>query len=50
VLLVLEGELDTRLADGRTMHMTAGHSYQVAEDAMAHRSETANGAKLFIVD
>ena len=50
VLLVLEGELDTKLADGRVVHMEAGHSYQVAEDAMAHRSETTKGAKLFIVD
>lgn len=50
VLLVLEGELDTELADGRKVKLTPGTSYQVADDAMAHRSETKKGAKLFIVD
>ena len=50
VLLVLEGELTTRLGDGRTVHMTAGTSYQVADGAEPHRSETKTGAKLFIVD
>ena len=50
VLLVLEGELDTELADGRIVKLTPGTTYQVAEDAMAHKSFTAKGAKLFIVD
>lgn len=51
VLLVLEGELDTELRDGRRFTLTAGMSYQVSDfgDA-AHRSSTRNGAKLFIVD
>ena len=50
VLLVLEGELETELADGRTIRLTRGMSYQVADDTMAHRSRTEGGAKLFIVD
>jgi quercetin dioxygenase-like cupin family protein len=50
VLLVLEGELVTELEDGRTMTLTAGMSYQVAENAEPHRSHTAVGARLFIVD
>jgi hypothetical protein len=50
VLLVLEGELVTELADGRRIALPAGSSYQVAENAEPHRSETAIGAKLFIVD
>lgn len=50
VLLCLEGELDTRLADGRTFKLTPGMSYQVADGAELHRSATATGAKLFIVD
>lgn len=50
ILLVLEGELDTELADGRTVRLTAGMSYQVADDTMAHRSTTRTGARLFIVD
>lgn len=50
VLLVLEGELDTLLEDGRTFKLTAGMSYQVADEAEPHRSSTVTGAKLFIVD
>jgi len=47
---VLEGELHTELADGRLVKLTAGMSYQVANDISAHRSRTQTGAKLFIVD
>ena len=50
VLLVLEGELVTELADGREHVLRPGQSYQVAEGAAPHRSRTAGGAKLFIVD
>lgn len=50
ILLVLEGELQTELEDGRTFTMYPGTSYQVADQAEAHRSSTARGAKLFIVD
>lgn len=50
ILLVLDGELDTELADGRTFRLTGGMSYQVADNAEAHRSATATGARLFIVD
>jgi hypothetical protein len=50
VLLVLDGELVTELADGRRVVLCAGSSYQVAENAEPHRSETAVGTKLFIVD
>jgi hypothetical protein len=50
VLLVLEGLLETELQDGRVFRLTAGTSYQVAEDAQPHRSRTATGARLFIVD
>jgi hypothetical protein len=50
VLLVLEGELVTELADGRRVILAAGSSYQVAEGAEPHRSETTKGAKLFIID
>ena len=50
VLLVLEGELHTELADGRTVVLKPGQSYQVADGDLAHRSKTAVGAKLFIVD
>ena len=50
ILLCLEGELCTELADGRTFTLKPGMSYQVADDAEAHRSSTAGGARLFIVD
>lgn len=50
ILLVLEGELITELADGRSTVLKAGQSYQVADGAEPHRSKTSAGAKLFIVD
>jgi quercetin dioxygenase-like cupin family protein len=50
VLLVLAGELTTELEDGRSFDMKPGVSYQVADGAAPHRSRTANGATLFIVD
>ena len=50
ILLCLEGELHTELEDGRTFVMTTGMSYQVSDNAEAHRSSTAIGARLFIVD
>ena len=50
VLLVTDGTLDTELADGRTFHLTAGMSYQVADEAEPHRSASFTGARLFIVD
>jgi hypothetical protein len=52
VLLCLEGELHTELADGRRFVLRPGTSYQVADGAEPHRSSTLAGvgAKLFVVD
>ena len=51
VLLVLEGELETELKDGRIFTMKPGTSYQVSDFGdSADRSRTSSGAKLFIVD
>ncbi len=50
ILLCLEGRLETELDDGRTFVLTAGMSYQVADNAEAHRSSTETGARLFVVD
>jgi quercetin dioxygenase-like cupin family protein len=50
ILLCLEGELETVLEDGRRFVLTPGTSYQVADGAEPHRSSTATGATLFIVD
>jgi hypothetical protein len=50
ILLCLDGELETELADGRRFQLRRGMSYQVADRAEAHRSFTPTGATLFIVD
>lgn len=50
ILLCLEGELHTELADGHKFVLTRGVSYQVADNAEPHRSYTTTGVKLFIVD
>ena len=41
---------ETELEDGRRYVLTPGLSYQVADGAEPHRSRTALGATLFIVD
>jgi hypothetical protein len=51
VLLVLAGEMISELRDGREFVMKPGTSYHVADFGDApHRSRTATGATLFIVD
>jgi hypothetical protein len=50
ILFCIDGELDTELADGRRFTLKPGMSYQVADGAEPHRSRTAKGARLFIVD
>jgi len=50
VLLCLEGEFETRLADGRTFTLKPGMSYHVGDGEPPHRSVSRTGAKLFIVD
>ncbi|MCG8992804.1 DHCW motif cupin fold protein [Laribacter hongkongensis] len=50
ILLCLDGELHTELADGRRFVLRPGMSYQVADNAEPHRSSTPTGATLFIVD
>ena len=50
ILFCTEGELHTELKDGRKFTLRPGMSYQVADNAEPHRSHTAVGAKLFIVD
>ena len=50
ILLCLDGELSTKLADGREFVLRPGMSYQVADGAEPHRSRTTMGARLFIVD
>lgn len=50
VLLCLEGELRTELADGHVEILRPGMSYQVGDGVQAHRSYSPIGARLFIVD
>lgn len=50
VILCIDGELNTELKDGRVFTLRPGMSYQVADNAEAHRSYTEVGARLFIVD
>jgi hypothetical protein len=50
ILLCIAGEMHTEVADGRIFRLTPGVSYQVSDGAEPHRSRTATGATLFIVD
>ena len=50
ILYVLEGVLETELGSGGKVTLTPGTSYQVADGAEPHRSSTATGVRLFIVD
>jgi hypothetical protein len=50
ILLCLSGELHTELKDGRVAILKPGMSYQVSDGMEPHRTFTAAGARLFIVD
>ena len=50
IIFCVDGEMTTDLKDGRSFRLAAGQGYQVADDDGAHRSHTATGARLFIVD
>jgi hypothetical protein len=50
VILCLEGMLDIELGDGKQLGLKPGQSYHVGDCDPPHRTSTATGAKLFIVD
>jgi len=50
VIHVVKGELITELSDGTVLSLCLGMSYVVGDKEGAHRSRTATGATLFIVD
>jgi hypothetical protein len=50
IIFCIAGEFETELADGRRFHLVSGMSYQVADNEEPHRTRTATGATLFIVD
>jgi quercetin dioxygenase-like cupin family protein len=50
VILCLRGSLDISLQDGTRHSLRPGQSYHVGDGDPPHRSKTAEGAMLFIVD
>ncbi|HXH65563.1 MAG TPA: DHCW motif cupin fold protein [Candidatus Limnocylindrales bacterium] len=50
VILCLSGTLDIQLQGSKQLRLEAGQSYQVGDGDPPHRSSTAGGAQLFIVD
>ncbi len=50
IILCTEGDMETELKDGRIIILTKGMTYFVGDNCEAHRTSTANGCKLFIVD
>ena len=50
ILFCLEGELRTKLRDGRVCVLKPGMSYQVGDNVEPHRTFTMVGAKFFVVD
>ncbi len=50
IIYYIEGEMTTELSDGSTHHLRQGMTYEVSDNLSSHRSFSANGAKLFIID
>ena len=50
LILCLSGMLQIALADGTQLALKPGQSYHVGDGDPPHRSSTATGAQLFIVD
>ena len=50
IIFCVEGEMETELEDGRIFILSKGMSYQVGDNTDAHRSRSANGCTLFVVD
>ena len=50
LIYCVHGEMDTELSDGKIVKLTKGMSYQVSDGLSSHRTSSANGVKLFIVD
>ena len=46
----LEGEFDSELENGATIHLTRGMTYIVSDELSSHRSISKNGVKLLIID
>ncbi len=46
----LEGSFDSELQNGDTFTLTRGMTYVVSDNLSSHRSRSANGVKLLIID
>jgi hypothetical protein len=46
----LEGEFVSELESGERFTLSKGMSYVVSDDLSSHRSSSANGVKLLIID
>ena len=50
IIYCISGDMITELEDGREFILSQGVTYQVGDNSNAHRSRSANGCSLFIVD
>ncbi len=50
VVHCLEGEFDSELISGERIRLKKGETYVVSDELSSHRSVTASGVKLLIVD
>jgi quercetin dioxygenase-like cupin family protein len=50
ILYCIEGEMNTRLEDGRVFKLDKGMCYFVGDNCEPHLSSTDSGCKLLIVD
>jgi len=50
IIYCIAGEMDTELADGSVVKLKQGMTYQVSDELSSHRTSSAGGVKLFIVD
>lgn len=50
IIYCVEGEMDTKLSDGRVVKLREGMSYHVSDGLSSHCTSSVNGVKLFIVD
>lgn len=50
ILFCVNGEIETRLDDGRSFLLTQDSMYIVGDDCGEHRTSSKTGCELFIVD
>jgi quercetin dioxygenase-like cupin family protein len=50
IVYCLEGEFESELENAETIRLTKGMTYIVSDNQSSHRSISANGTKLLIID